>query len=341
MDFNDYVNQLSNLDNQEIRAELENFYFFNSGLLQFFKAIDNQVKMILNSPNLNSKSVELIQSQVNDILPILNKLKFEISMFDPEKLSEEYKETINKTITYAKDFMVTGEVQVISNQLFDLLRKNELAFLQEQEECKRREQEEKEHIAREEIERKTKEEWERKETEEAERKEKEKNFVINTDQILNVFYSPYYLFKRNNLYGMFHKNTGKIIIYPQYDLISYDEKFYHSGFAILHLNNKKGVFYVPNEKSILDCMFDEVVILSNDGGAMKIHDKWGFFGTEKRITDCNFEKIYSWFDVDGIACVGWYGNDKTFIDKSGHEIGKMQQLKYKLFDKILNSPILR
>jgi hypothetical protein len=56
--------------------------------------------------------------------------------------------------------------------LFDLLKKNETAVINEQEERKRREQEEKERIAREEAERKAKEEQERKEREKAERKAK-------------------------------------------------------------------------------------------------------------------------------------------------------------------------
>ena len=173
MNYNDYISQLNNLDNEEFKAGLENFYSFNSGLLRFFKAIDNQLKTALNSPNLNPKSVELIQSQVNEILPILNKLKFEISMFDSEKLSKEYKEIVNKTIAYVKDFMVTGEVDIISNQLFDLLKKNETAFSNEREARKRQEQEEKERIARKEAKRRDKEERERKDREESERKAKE------------------------------------------------------------------------------------------------------------------------------------------------------------------------
>jgi hypothetical protein len=67
MDFNEYVNQLNNLDKQDAKSELENFYFFNSGVLQFFKGIDSQVQAILNAPAINPKGVE----QVIDILQIM------------------------------------------------------------------------------------------------------------------------------------------------------------------------------------------------------------------------------------------------------------------------------
>ena len=171
-DFNDYVNQLNSLENQETKSELENFYFFNSSLFQFFKAIDNQVKLVLNSSNLNPKSVELIQSQVNEVLSTLNKLKFEISMLNSNKLSEEHRDNINKTITYIKEFMVIGEVEMISGQLIDLLKKNETTFSNEQEAQKRQEQADKERIDQEKVERKSQKEQERKKREKAERKVK-------------------------------------------------------------------------------------------------------------------------------------------------------------------------
>jgi len=145
MDFANYVNQLNQLDNQENKSELENFYSFNAGLLQFFKGIDGQITAILNSPTINPKSVELIQTQVNAVLPTLNKLKFEISMFDTATLSEAHKAKINQTIVYIQNNMTIGEVDIISNQLYDLLQKNETAFTREQEERKRREQAEKEY----------------------------------------------------------------------------------------------------------------------------------------------------------------------------------------------------
>jgi cation transport ATPase len=117
--------------------------------------------------------VELIQTQVNAVLPTLNKLKFDISMFDTAILSEAHKAKITQTIAYIQKNMTVGEVDIISNQLYDLLQRSETAFANEQEERKRREQEEKERIAREEAERKAQIECEKKAKEEAEHRAKE------------------------------------------------------------------------------------------------------------------------------------------------------------------------
>jgi len=214
MDFNDYVNQLNNLDKQETKSELENFYFFNSGVLQFFKGIDSQVQAVLNASVINPKSVELIQTQLNTVLPMLNQLKFKISMFDTNSLSEAHKDKINQLIAYIKSTMSIGEVDIISNQLADLLKQNETAFAQEKEqrakdeaeriakaerekkereeaqrkakeEHERREREEKERIAKAEAERKAKEERERKEREEAERRAKEEKERMYEEQMAN------------------------------------------------------------------------------------------------------------------------------------------------------------
>jgi hypothetical protein len=161
-DFNAYVKEISELDKQEAKTELENYHFLNLGLLQFFKAIDNQMQVILNSSTINPKSVELIQNQVNSDLPVLKKLKYEINMLDTNSLSMAHKDKINKTIDYIKDIMVIGEVDTTSNQFFALLKENETAIALE-----------KEQKEREEAERKAKAERERKEREEAERKTQE------------------------------------------------------------------------------------------------------------------------------------------------------------------------
>jgi hypothetical protein len=169
----DIENMYGNKINADVKAELENYCTFHAGILQFFKGINGQIQAVLNSPTINPKSVGLIQTQVNAVLPTLNKLKFEISMFDAATLSDAYKAKINQTIAYAQNIMTIGEADIISMKLFDLLKKNEAAFVNEQEERERKEQEEKERIARKEAERKAKEERERKEREEAERKAKE------------------------------------------------------------------------------------------------------------------------------------------------------------------------
>ena len=195
-DFNNYINQLNRLDSQENRSELENFYHFNAGLLQFFKGIDSQITAILNAPIVNPKSVELIQAQINDVLPTLNKIKFEISMFHTDMLSEAHKVKINRTIAYTQNNMTVGEVESISYQLFDLLQKNETAFAQEKAEQERKKQAERERIAREEAERKAKEERERKERiarEEAERKAREEREKKEDEERKEKLGIAYYL----------------------------------------------------------------------------------------------------------------------------------------------------
>jgi hypothetical protein len=141
--FDDYINRLNSLDQQEAKTELENFYFLNLGLLQFFKAIDNQMQVILNSSTINPKSVELIQNQVKSDLLVLKRLKYEINMLDTNSLSTAHKDKINKIIGYIKDIMVIGEVDTISNQFFALLKENETAIAWEKEQKERMEEERK------------------------------------------------------------------------------------------------------------------------------------------------------------------------------------------------------
>jgi hypothetical protein len=179
MAWNDYVKKLSELDNQEAKTALQNYYDFNSGLLQFFKAIDNQVKTGLNSSAINPTSVELIQSQVESIKPALSKLKFEISTFDDNKLSEVHKDEINKTIGYIKGSMETGTVNHISEQFFALLKENETTFANEQ---KQKAKAEAERIAKAERERKEREEAERKAQEEKARREREEKERITREE---------------------------------------------------------------------------------------------------------------------------------------------------------------
>ncbi len=176
MDFNDYVSQLGQLDKQEIEVELNNFYTFNSGLLQFFKAIDNQFQLLLNSNNLNAKTVEAILTQTNQVLSELNNLKFEVSMFETEKLSDCYKNDITKTIRYIKEVMVISEVEIIKQRFFKLVAENEIKYKEEQiqkEQERKAELERKKQLERQKQEQ-LKREAERKEQERLERLQKEK-----------------------------------------------------------------------------------------------------------------------------------------------------------------------
>jgi hypothetical protein len=179
MDFNNYANLLGQLDKQEIEVELNNFYTFNSGLLQFFKAIDNQFQMLLNTTTLNSKSIETVLAQTNIILPDLNNLKFAVSMLDEEEISEFYQKDISKTLKYIKDVMVISEVQHIKQNFDKLLSDNESKFKQEQAT--------KEHLIKEEIENQKRIELEKQESkrleEEARKREEQEKIRIENERI--------------------------------------------------------------------------------------------------------------------------------------------------------------
>jgi hypothetical protein len=144
MDFNDYTNQLSQSLNQENKSELETLYSINSDLLKYFKAIDKHAQALLSASNIDLRSIE----EIKGVLPVLNKLKFEINLLDANSLSITHKAKINKTISYIKEVMLIAEVNSIANQFFDLLEKNETAFTEEQKqqakeaEIKSKEQEE-------------------------------------------------------------------------------------------------------------------------------------------------------------------------------------------------------
>lgn len=143
MDSKNYTDLLGQLDKQEIEVELNNFYTFNSGLLQFFKAIEEQFQSLLNSSNLNTKSIEIILIQTNQLLPELNNLKFEISMLEEEKLCDSLKNNIYKTIKYVKEVMVISEISLTKQRFLKLLEDNELKFKAEQDELDRIEKEKK------------------------------------------------------------------------------------------------------------------------------------------------------------------------------------------------------
>ena len=141
------ANPLNPLSGENDKSELESFYYFNAGLLQFFRGIDNQITSILNAPAVHPIIAEQIHTQVQTQLPALNKLKFMISMFNSGSLSEKYKALINQHIAYTQNGMTVGEVEFAAQELSDLLKRNE----KEQEDLKRQEEEEQKRIAREEA----------------------------------------------------------------------------------------------------------------------------------------------------------------------------------------------
>ena len=184
-DFDKYVGALNEITNSENRAELEGFYTLYFAILQFYKGIDKPIQTLLNKLNISEKNVELIEKQINNALPALNKLKYEVSVFDSNRLSVKHKNKINQLITYIKEEMVISELDAISNQFFNLLKENEIAFVSEQEEKKFKEKEAADRRAKAEKERKEKEIAASRAKAERERKERDKEAQQKAEQQRN------------------------------------------------------------------------------------------------------------------------------------------------------------
>ena len=133
MDFNDYINNLNDLDNQENRTELKTFYTLNSTTIKFFKTIDKAILDLLACPNISSVAVK----QLEGVLPVLTKLKRELTILDKDILSDG---EINSLVDYIKNSMPVNEVEIVFQEFHDLYKKKEDLITRENER-KRREQE--------------------------------------------------------------------------------------------------------------------------------------------------------------------------------------------------------
>ena len=71
MNFKEYINELSELDNQEIKTELQTYYTKNAATISYFKVIDTTIQNLLNQPRVSAEVV----NQLRDVLPTLVKLK--------------------------------------------------------------------------------------------------------------------------------------------------------------------------------------------------------------------------------------------------------------------------
>lgn len=128
MDFKDYINELNNLDNQEARTELETFYALNVSIFKFFMAIDSTIQDLLRQPNINI----IAKRQLEDILPMLAKLKSEILNVDSITYAKGYKTKVEKAVGYIKNQMVICEVAYNAQNFFELLDNNKAVLLVEQ-----------------------------------------------------------------------------------------------------------------------------------------------------------------------------------------------------------------
>jgi hypothetical protein len=123
MDFKDYINELNSLDNQEAKAELQTFYTLHATTFKFFKAIDNSIQELLNQPNISKIAIE----QIENVLPVLTKLKREISKLDPTTFANEYKNEIQNNVIYIQDTMTLSEIEDTIQEFHQRLNLNEEA----------------------------------------------------------------------------------------------------------------------------------------------------------------------------------------------------------------------
>lgn len=94
MDFKDYINGLSDLDNQEVRAELETFYALNATTFKFFKVVDATLQDLFKQSNVSA----IAKQQLEDILPILIRLRTTILELDSQSFAEGYNNKIYKSL---------------------------------------------------------------------------------------------------------------------------------------------------------------------------------------------------------------------------------------------------
>ena len=87
-ELNNYLNELSSLNENESRTKLDNFYNFNLSIIQFFDGIDKQVNNLLNSNNLNDQMVDILIKQIEDNLIQLTNAKREILLIEDERYSD-------------------------------------------------------------------------------------------------------------------------------------------------------------------------------------------------------------------------------------------------------------
>ena len=131
-DFDNYINGLKQLDQSELKVELENFYSMNYAVKQIYKGIDNQITALLNAQQLNEKIVANVLAMLNKHLENLSKLKFKLNKIKPERLCNELKTDILDQLEYIKEQMVLSEIDMVQENLNELLQDNEKKYENEQ-----------------------------------------------------------------------------------------------------------------------------------------------------------------------------------------------------------------
>lgn len=128
MDFKDYINGLNDLDNQEARTELKTFYTLNATTFKFFKVVDATLQDLFKQSNVSA----IAKQQLEDILPILIRLRTTILELDSQSFAKEYSDKIQKSLHYIQNVMTANEVHEIAQSFFSLLEDNKKAYIIEQ-----------------------------------------------------------------------------------------------------------------------------------------------------------------------------------------------------------------
>ena len=130
MDFREYLNDLNNLDNQELRVKIETIYTLNSSIFEFFGAINDAVHRLLKQPTIDESAIK----QLEDILPTLIKLRKTIFGLDHEEFANGYRNRIYRYADYIRKTMALNEAEGAVQELGKLLDENKKALIDEKRE---------------------------------------------------------------------------------------------------------------------------------------------------------------------------------------------------------------
>ena len=127
MDFNEYINNLNELDRQEIKGKIESIYILNKTTLMFFEDVHKTMLNILNQSIVDPSLIKELETNI----PLLISLKKEINALDTNIASNT---NIAQAIYYIKNEMSIPEIKDVSKSFFELKEK---IILEEEQQKKR------------------------------------------------------------------------------------------------------------------------------------------------------------------------------------------------------------
>ena len=127
MDFNEYINNLNELDRQETKGKIESIYILNKTTLMFFEDVHKTMLNILNQSIIDPSLIKELETNI----PLLISLKKEINALDTNIASNT---NIAQAIYYIKNEMSIPEIKDVSKSFFELKEK---IILEEEQQKKR------------------------------------------------------------------------------------------------------------------------------------------------------------------------------------------------------------